>query len=472
MAKYVVNSKNKLERYSDIEIKKTSSIENSTIAIIVNKDCDSELQTYYNSVQKSLKSGNRVMLVGIKDGNSVFNIIASLMLLYNGYDIYQEDEWGSINDEYLEAIEKRTPDFCEAQTFLDPDIASYADIQNIIFDIQSAIEDRDLERLKCILGEKSKSIEYLSSTISYMKKVCDMSSSKELFNSVEALKDEISDALIKVEASKKEIDNAKYERDKYKVSVEELKRENEKLKAKKDSHDVNVSSIAEEAPLKTYKEVNTQLIQCKTKLVIYFKEISYVRYVNSLVTHLMSYLEKSKLKCKLVIYDTHTSMYGVYKPLQAVAGNEYLSMKGTLISKTKAFVVSEPNSSILNDILCSEECFDVVIVYDRMRGINDLISGNNVTRFVVVNSSKEYEAIKNIIKIQDLSTVITRADTRIENSSGKARNFLDIPKIEQYGNMTETGMMSKYIKINTKHSNVPLLSTIITKSRVNTIIVK
>jgi len=472
MEKYIINSKKKFSNYRDLDVAETDQVKGSTIAIVVDKECDSSISRYYNAINGCLKNGNRIIMIGVKDDNKSFNVLASLLVNYNNYDIYQEDTIDNIKEEYIEVLEKRGPDFSEVQTFLDSDIAAYSEVANIIFNMQSAVEDGDLDRLREVISSRSNSIEYLSNTINYMKKICDMYNSNELLINIGALKDEIAEALKKVESSKKDTEEARYERDKCKVNIEELKRENEKLKAKKSDGIVTEASSGAEASIKTYKEVNTQLMQCKTKLIIYFKEVSYVKYTNSLIVHLLNYLEKSKLKCKLVIYDTSTSMYTVYKPLQAVAGNEYLSMKGTLIGKTKAFVVSEPNSSIINDVLCSEQCFDVVIVYDRMRGVSDFISGNNVTRFLVINSSREYEAIKNIIKIQDLSTIITRADSNIEVQSGKARTFLDIPKIDNYNTMTDTSKMSKYIKMNTEFTNSPLLQTIINKARINTIMQK
>ena len=79
------------------------------------------------------------------------------------------------------------------------------------------------------------------------------------------------------------------------VNCENLKRENEKIKNK--NTDLQAQSESGGAVIKTYKELNTKLIDCKTKLIIYFKEVSYVRYTNSLVVKLMEVLEKKKLKC-------------------------------------------------------------------------------------------------------------------------------------------------------------------------------
>ena len=95
--------------------------------------------------------------------------------------------------------------------------------------------------------------------------------------------------------------------------------------------------------------------------------------------------------------------------MQKVDSAEFESNKQMLMQKTPKFVVTEPAPQILKDILQSmSPQFDVVIIYDRMRQAADLVEGNNVYKFWVVNSYNDYIQTKNLFKIDRTDTVITR----------------------------------------------------------------
>ena len=186
----------------------------------------------------------------------------------------------------------------------------------------------------------------------------------------------------------------------------------------------------------------------------------------------MEVLEKKKLKCKLLIYDSQSELYKAYDPLTIFNGSEYINLKGTLISTTKQFVVSEPNPSILQDILMSDQCFDVVVIYDRMKGIKDIVSGNNVTKFFVMNSKHDYEKLKPVLKIPDTSNIITSIGSSIGKSKDGTidKQLLDIPTISNYHMATDSAKTAKYIKLATSINNTALIDTIIKKSRVDTLV--
>jgi hypothetical protein len=82
----------------------------------------------------------------------------------------------------------------------------------------------------------------------------------------------------------------------------------------------------------------------------------------------------------------------------------------------------------------------------------------------------DYEKMKQTLKINDTSFIITQAHSSIElKEKGKPREFLDIPYIEGYSRSTAAAKSSKYIKLMTAFKNVPLIDTILTKSRINTL---
>lgn len=476
MVKYLINEN--IHGYERITVKDTEATNNkdNLFVIILDKSCDNDTGNYYKLISNALKNNNRVILVSVDDENKSFRPLASLMTTFNNYDIYQVQDKESISAPYLLKLEDRKPDLTEVQTFIGGDITAYSDMNTILFGIESLVDEGNDKGLKEFVEKHLISIENLTSTLNNMKKTCDTFNSNELIDAVNALKDKESKLKTTIDEKEKEISTIKFDRDTYKVESENLKRENTKLKNK--NMDLESQAEAGVSVIRTYKEINTASINCKTKLVLYFKEISYVQYVNSLVDQLINIMETMKLKTKLLVYDSQSELYSMYKPMPVVTGSDYVSMKGNLISKTKKFVVAEPNPTILQDILLSEQCFDVVIIYDRMRSIHDVVTGNNVTKFFVINSSKEFDELKQALKISDTSYIITHSSSTIgkdksdrskENVASKTRQFLDIPTIDGYSSLTPSAKTSKYMKIATAFTKVPLIDTILKKSRVDTL---
>lgn len=476
MVKYLINEN--IHGYEKITVNddKAFTERDNMFVLIIDKNCDKNVGSYYRALTQALKNNNRVIMVSIDDENKAFKPLASLLITYNNYDIYQVIDRESISAPYLLKLEDREPDYTEVRTYVGGDVTAYSEMSTILFGIENLIDEGNEAGLKNFLEEHMLSIENLTTTLNNMKKTCDVFSSSELTDTINSLKTKIEKLQQDIENRDKEISNIKFERDENKVNLENIKRENEKLK--NSNTDLQAQAESGGSVIKTFKEINTQLINCKTKIVLYFKEVSYVPYMNSLVMQLTRVFDAKKLKYKLLIYDTQSEMYTAYNPLQAITGADYISMKSTLISKKKAFVVAEPNPTIMQDMLLSEQCFDVLIVYDRTKSLTDIVTGNNVTKFYVINSSNEYEKLNRQLKIPDTSHIITHANSSIEKGKGTSsaasnkRKFLDIPTIPDYNSNTDAGKISKYMKLVTKLTGVPLIDTIIKKSRIDTLYAK
>lgn len=474
MTKYLLNENiHGYEKITVDEIEKTTDKGNMFVVVIDN-DCDRFTGAYYKFLRDAAMNQNRIIIVGINDGNKSFRPIASMLTTFNNYDIYQVETREDVSAPYLLKLEDRKPDLAEVQTFIGGDITAYSEMSTILFGIESLVEEGNTDGLKNFVQEHLMSIENLTTTLNNMKKTCDVYNSNELIDAVNSLKDSEKKLTATITEKDKIIVDTKTDRDQKKAEVETLKKENERLKSKNEDLKAQTSSGA--SVIKSYKEVHTQSINCRAKLVLYFKEISYVKYTNSMVMQLINVMKakKKSLKIKLIIFDTSTELYQAYHPLRIASGADYVANKGSYISKVETFVVSEANPTVIQDILISEQCFDVVIVYDRVKGITDLVNGNNVTKFFVINSSTDYDKLKAPLKINDTSFIITNAQTTIEkpkaNTATKNREFLDIPTIDGYSNSTDASKTSKYMKLATEFTKVPLIETIIKKSRINTLL--
>lgn len=474
MQKYIID--HKVHGYTPIEIDDMdtiSLIKDSEVVIVASSKCAQSLGNYYKATSKLLQNQNRVILIGIEEDNmSYFKALASLMVTYKAYDIYTVGESDIVAGPYLLNIEKREPDITEVQNYIGGDITAYNDLVTILFGIESLVEEGHIEELRDFLEQHILSIENLTTTIDGMKKKCQMFNSDELFDKIKELQEKNNKLQDDYEQQKVEANNFKHDKEQLEVDIKELRRENQKLSAQ--NEELSNEAGYGKSVIKTYNTINTQSLQCKSKMILYFKEISYVSYTNTLVSQIQQVLEAYKLKVKLIVYDTQTNLYMTYKPLPIITGRDYVGQKDTLIHKNRVFVVAEPNQSILNDILTSEQCFDVVIVYDRMKEQNDVVSGNNVTKFYIVNSSKDFKEIKGATKITDTSYIITHAHSSIDNlSNGKSdRKFLDIPYINAFNTLTESAKTNKYMRLETSFTGQRLIDTILSKSRINTLITR
>jgi len=136
---------------------------------------------------------------------------------------------------------------------------------------------------------------------------------------------------------------------------------------------------------------------------------------------LCEYIDRMKLNWKLLIYDNNTNMIANYG-LDVVTGDNYAGDKINILKKKKV-VVAEPFQSIIQDVISSKDAVDVVVVYDRLRQYEDIVKGNNVTKFFIANSGNDNDNAINIAKLMELTGTnvngLISSDTlRVLNSSG------------------------------------------------------
>jgi hypothetical protein len=421
-----------------------------------------------------MKNKNRVILISVMDENKLFRPLAALMVTYNGYDIYEVAEKESISAEYLLKLEEREPDYSEVQTYIGGDTTAYSDMSMILFGIQSLAEEGNPEAMKSFLEDHMLSIDNLTTSLNMMKKTCDLFNSNELLGEINSLKENEKRLNKNLADKETALADAKHDRDENKVVADTLKRENEKLKEKnKDLQETGSGSG--DATIKSFRTVNTSMLAGnRTKIILYFKEVSYVKYTNTLVSILFEQIKLLKMKVKFLIYDTGSEMYNIYKPLRVVTGSDYFSEKTNLLRRVEKFVVAEPVQTIIEDVLKSDEAFDVVIIYDRMHTTADVVEGNLVSKFFVINSRDDYDHMKEQLKINDTSCIITNTECSINldkdfKPTGN-RDFIDIPTIPEFKKRqmsSNSFAITKYIKQAGTITKKPIINTILEKSKIN-----
>lgn len=461
MAKYIINHIVNGYKTVDIDNEALTGEENNEIVLVLDNSTSDKLSIYYERVIDILLSRNTLYIVIVGKESKIRKAICNLVINYRNYNIYKVDSKDIVTEEYLGIISDRNPSFDEIQTFVGGDLASYADINIVLMGIDDLVSRGDLEGLKRFIEEHLSSIENFTSVVDYMKKIVDTANSMELINKIDELKSKIKALDERINATEEENKDYKDKNIKLIESDEMNRRELSKLMSKTKELEQQLSSSA--PVIQTYSEINTALIKCKTTNIIYFKEISYVTYTNSLVMMLAKIIGLMKKRVKLIIYDNKVGMANVYKPLNVINGNDFVANKQNFIANVESFVVIEPNPTILTSILESiNPVFDVVIIYDRMRQLTNLVTGNNVVRFHIINSNKDFKEVQSQLRIADKSTIITHAGSSI------GKDTLNIPTIPDYNSegTTEAAKISRYRKLQVEGGTKQIIPTILDKARI------
>lgn len=462
MARYIIN--HSLDGYETVNIldTKLTDTDDNTIILVLDETTSDKLQDYYERVIDILLSKNRLYVIVVGKESKIRKAICTLVTNYRNYNLYKVDSKTTITKDYIDTIIERLPTIDEVQSFMGGDISGYSDINVILLGIDDLVSRGDLEGLKRFIEEHLISIEGLTSAVDYMKKIVDTTNSKELLSRIEELKTKLREADRKLDNTEEENRKIKDENLKLSESSDITKKELARIMSKNKELEQQMSSNA--PVIQSYSEINTTLIKCKTANVIYFKEISYVPYTNSLIIMLMEVLKLMKKKAKLIIYDSKVGLSTIYKPLSVIGGSEFVTNKANFIAHAEAFVVVEPNPTILTSILeNTNPAFDVVIVYDRMRQSTDIVSGNNVVKFYVINSNKDFREVQNQLRITEKSSIITRVGSSIGSDT------LNIPAIDDYNAVgtTNSAKISKYKKLQASGNNKLIIQTILDKARVS-----
>lgn len=459
MDKFIVN--HEIDGINSVDIS-DESIKNSEVIIVLDESTNNELSIYYKAILNMMDNNNRVYIIAVGNESNIRKPISLMVANHRNYNIYRVDSKETIDKEYIETILEREPTIDEVQEFVGGDISAYADLNLILLGIEDLVVGGDIEGLKSFIEGHLGSIENLTFVVEYMKKVVDSSNSKELINRIDELKSKLKGISNEIEGLEEEKREIEEKNRKLSESIEMNKRELSRVMTK----NAELEQINKDGGMviQNYSEVRTQLLARSPQHIMYFKEISYVQYTNTLINVIMECLRVSGKRVKLIIYDNRVGIASLYKPLKIVNGAEFAKQKSSILSLGDAFVAIEPNPMILTSVLeSSDPTFDIVIVYDRLRQTKDMVTGNNVTRFFVINSSTGFNEIRSNLKITDLSCVITRPDSSIGEET------INIPSIQQpLGKLTSSGKIAQYQRLITTGSKKKLIHHILEKARIAT----
>lgn len=435
---------------------------NNTVIMALTEETNGLLNIYYNRVIDMILSGTKLICVSVGEASKIRKAIMMVMVAYRNYSIYEVDNLEDLDPSYVDTIENREPDLIEVQQYIGGDITAYSDVNTVLFGIKSLVEAGDLDGLKVFIEQHVDSIDSSIEVIEYLKKVTDSFNSGDMASLIDVLKEKLDDALSQVDGLNDEVERYRNETGQLNERLDTLNNDLRKSNRKVAELEAQSSMHSDSGIITTYKEINTSLLKCQTRYVLYFKEISYCQYANSLVLSLLSILTTMfRQRVKLLVYDDRVRLPSIYKGFSILNTKEYLSNKDSIKRNSTKLVVSEPSQVFLDDALTSlDPKTDVIIVYDRLRQTTDLVSGNNVTRFFVVNSASNFNAAKELIRIPANTTIISN-DFNIEGA-------IHIPEIPDYSRITPSAKLTRYTRLPLEpNSNDTIIKTLLKKARIN-----
>lgn len=451
--KYIVNESVMGCERVEITDEKLISDKDQLVYVVLNESTAdaSCLKTYYNSIKAMLKNNVKVFIVMVAETSKIGGSICNLMQLFGNYNVYQVPDENFISSAYLDTLPERTVTYDEMAQYLQNDIVAYDDMDTVLQGVQECINRNDADGLKTLIEGHLPTIEAAPTVFSQMKNSIDQANSGVLQDKIANIKAQLEEANELNEKKQTEIRQRESTIDDLNQSLKDARRQLTQTKADMEELKLQVQNAG--PAIRSYQTVKTQLLKCKTEHIIYIKEISRIPYINSFVLMLQEMIKQFRYTSKLLIYDNTSQAQVTYGNMQQVDSAAFESNKAVLLNKTPKFVVTEPAPQILKDILQSiNPQFDVLIIYDRMKQATDLVEGNNVYKFWVVNSFNDYNTTKNLFKIDRTDTIITRPASRI------APDVIDIPRIKAYEAETQdNGKFAKYKGVQTTICKQPLM---------------
>ena len=441
-----------LEPYEEIPLNYIGTLKDNIIILVISSNTDIDLRIAYLNIKEAIRKGNRIILVFQRGVNEKVQKVLGLLLVSNGvYDIYMVNELDEIDEKFIRHIVGRIASENEVRTFITPEIVSLDSLGDILMEIDKFITGENWEALKRSIEFKRDLLQSCVNAVNYLKyEIWKTYEQDDIGKELEELKENYSKACKEIEETKEKLQEAINEIEAYKEEVDKLNNEKELLETENKQLKDEIKQLSEHMEkssgrvgpvINIYGSVMTNLEGCKVKSIIYFKEVSYVRYVASFIETLFEIISRTKrLRIKLLVYDNAHSFTSIYSSgntgmIHIMNVSHFLRNKQNALEKAQKLFITEPNQAILKEILNAN--LDVLIIYDKLRQSNDLVVGNNVYKFWVINSKRDYLAIKNLYGIKE-NSVITR--------DGVLEEAIGIPEIADYKTLTESKRMVDWLK--------------------------
>lgn len=456
----------------------------SKIVVYLDKEANDRLIDYYMTVRKILRQGDNKLLILINedDNPNVAQAITHLCLEYGCYNIYKVVNESVIDKEYVLDMFKRDSSQDEVQMYIGSEDEAYETITEALLHITECCIENKLDDLQDYIIQNKDLIQKYPFVIDYMKQNID-EVNRGIGRRVQALEKELN----RVQEDKKEVehektllqksildletvvkqreeDNAKYinKISSYDETLKKLQQEKDSLEAKASQLQSTAQAVigggspmfANYSPIKL-----TQIRGNKLKTVIYIKEITRPKYINTMVTELFKYLNTknnvTKGKTKLVIFDSKEDFAILYNPLPQANSNTFFENRLTIIN-SDMMVFTDTNPAYLDELAVRSKA-EYLIIYDKLGKNTDLLTGEAVIKFYTFASKKDLINYKSKFTDLDESKVIM-------NPCG-VNNVLELQELDGFNStLSPSAKFTKYFKMSAGSGKaMPFFGAILSK---------
>lgn len=414
----------------------------SEILIVLGEDSVDSLNKYYLSIKSILspKKLNRLVLVLDGTTSNIRKQICMLCVSMECYDIYTVNSRRDITNEYIETLFNREPTPEEVETFIDADLVAYSELSQFVVKLNSLAVDNDIDGIQNLIMTNKNIIYTFPPIIDYMKRVVDTHNTglnakvSELKLEIDKLSEDNRALKLNLHAKEEACEKAKDSLNGLQSEIKDYKTKCKNLEEQLEDSDS--SGLHQYIPIKVNK-----IKGVRVKCIIYFKEISPVVYINSLVKYLKEcisvYFTDEELTAKIVVYDRPGDFAAIYSPLTMVSGTKFHE-NPDILSGQKDLLITEPNMGITEALLKIDT--DILIIYDKLKSNQDLVEGNTVTKFTVIGSSSAINKLE-----QSRSSKLERA--KVIANVGACPGTLYINNIPDFKKAGNTAKMSKYCRL-------------------------
>lgn len=453
----------------------------SKVLLYIDKESNDRLMDYYKAVRSILRKGDNQLVVVINedDNSNIVQPLIHLCLEYGCYNIYKVLQDIVIDKEYVLDLFSRESNADEVKLYISTEGEAFETINEAILEITEMCLDNKLSELQDYIIHNKDLVKAYPSVLSYMKQNIDeanlgigikvrelerkLNTLMEDKKEVDVIREKLQDNILNLEnvVSQQEEENKKisYKLTSYESAVDKLKKDNEDLE-EENKRLQNSAQASNGGVFLNYSSIKiTQLKGNRLKTIIYVKEISRPKYINTMMLQLFNYLndkfQHTKGKIKMAIYDSKEDFGVLYNPLLQVNTQNYFMQKNEVLD-SKIVVYTDTNPTYLEDIARHSKA-EYLIIYDRLGQNTDLLVGDAVIKFYAFASKKDLINYKS--KFADLD------ESRVIMNPAGVSNTLELSEIDGFSSSSsQSAQFAKYYRLAAnKNSASKLFDSILAK---------
>lgn len=426
-----------------VKVEATSNIDK--LVVVYNsseKSAGNDVSIIYNTLNKVIKRAGHIALVVTDAYDDNTKILGLLLAKNRVFNLFVCEDLLDVDEDYLEAISGSDVSQEELAQFVGKDIAAYASTREIVRNLSSSVNKSD-STIASMVRESKDNISGIANIFELMQSFIDNNCAAiAMGGSVSGVDAGLAQRNIKeIQRLNGMVEDLNREKVQLQIKLDRAEKSVRELEAYKENAQVTMNNnpLSDKyVTLDVNKFVNIVAPGRRKPIIkdiLYFKEISACRFINSFIIKLIKYMvQQLGIKCKLVIYDRKSFSNFKYGNLKVLDGGEYERLKRST-ELGDAFVVTEAARNIIEDLITENE---VLIIYDRLGADNNIVSGRSVHEYYVLNGLKEYIELTKTRQV-DKNTVIT--------NFGVDKHMISIADIFEYKMMSDGGKFSAYVNM-------------------------